>query len=493
MTTLPIPLIAPSIVLLLVTAYALDRVASDARARAVAIAVSALVFAAMLGIAIAVALGVTGTTLVDSIVLGEGAERRGIFGADALSAPLLALVSAITTTLLVARPRGELDRHRVRSVLVTLALILGVFAARDLAVLTCFFVLSVVPLWLEARRRGDRVLVRTLLFFTVAGSLLLVTAVVLVGISTSRTGTAHPLHLADIAALGVAPELATPISILLGLAVMLRGGVFPFHGFLITLFDRAPLGVALLLWAGQPARYLVARVLLEVLPTAGVIGVNLLVELGLVTALLAAFVALAQHDLKRLLGALATSQSGLLLIGLAAGNVEALVGGLTYWISCGLAVSGLAIVIAMVEARVGTTDMRLLGGLSVPAPVLSTLFLALSVAAVGLPGTLAFVGDDLLVHGMLETLPFVAGAQLAASLLNAITLFRAYTLVFLGTPRTDRARLPRGRDLSTRERLAIALFVVALVGFGLFPGALVEERVLAAEITRDLGHEDGSR
>jgi NADH-quinone oxidoreductase subunit M len=82
----------------------------------------------------------------------------------------------------------------------------------------------------------------------------------------------------------------------------------------------------------------------------------------------------------------------------------------------------------------------------------------------------------LLLHGVLEHHPIVAGVLLLTTVLNAITIVRAYVRAFLGRP------LRRGRldgphpieDLVRRERVAVLLLLSVLFVGGLFPQPLLE-------------------
>jgi len=100
---------------------------------------------------------------------------------------------------------------------------------------------------------------------------------------------------------------------------------------------------------------------------------------------------------------------------------------------------------------------------------------------VGLPGSIGFVADELLVHAALATRPWVAIPVLLATGLNAISLYRAYTATFLGRPKA-RARLAGPlpvKELVGRERwLLMALLALMVVG-GVAPSVLLGARAAA--------------
>jgi len=139
--------------------------------------------------------------------------------------------------------------------------------------------------------------------------------------------------------------------------------------------------------------------------------------------------------------------------------------------------TGLMRVVRAIEARTGTADMTRLGGLVRRGPRMAALFFLLGVASLGFPGSMSFVGEDLLLHGILGAHPLVALPLLLTTALNGITFLRAFQRTFLGTPAHGHASvLDTVEDLLPRERLAaLALCVLAFLG-GLFPGPLLRLR-----------------
>ena len=99
-----------------------------------------------------------------------------------------------------------------------------------------------------------------------------------------------------------------------------------------------------------------------------------------------------------------------------------------------------------------------------------------------LPGTLSFVGEDLLLHGVLESHPLVALPLLLTTAICAITLFRAFQKTFLGgLAQEKKLLLETVEDLLPRERIAaLGLFALVFVG-GLLPGPLLRVREHAVE------------
>ncbi|MFY0579839.1 complex I subunit 4 family protein [Cystobacter fuscus] len=221
---------------------------------------------------------------------------------------------------------------------------------------------------------------------------------------------------------------------LLMLTVCVRMAVVPFHSWLPVLMARGPFGVGLLLVNAHAGLYLLVRVVMPLLPGEWSRGGVALGTLGLCAALYGSVLALAQTDLRRVVGFLLASQSGLMLAGLAIGNTQSISGALIQSVAAGIALTGLDLVVRAIEARTGTTDMTRLGGLVRRGPRLAAFFFLMGFGSLGFPGTLSFVGEDLLLHGILDTHPLVALPLLLTTAINGVTFLRAFQRTFLGPP-----------------------------------------------------------
>jgi NADH-quinone oxidoreductase subunit M len=133
--------------------------------------------------------------------------------------------------------------------------------------------------------------------------------------------------------------------------------------------------------------------------------------------------------------------------------------------------------IAALEARRGPLSLREFAGGYERKPLLAASFLVLGLASIGFPGTLGFVGQEALVHGVVTDFPHFGFAVLIASMLNGIAVVRTYFVLFCG--RLDRGRVPQ--RLRPREQLGFVALAVLLVAGGLFPGPFVRSRSRAVE------------
>jgi NADH-quinone oxidoreductase subunit M len=198
--------------------------------------------------------------------------------------------------------------------------------------------------------------------------------------------------------------------------------------------------------------------------------------LALVTAVYGAIAAAAQADARRAFGYLFVSQSALVFAGLECDSVEGLTGGLSLWLSTGIAFSALARCLAVLEARRGRLSLDRLNGGYDRMPLLASSFLLTALAAVGLPGTLGFIGHELLVEGAVAQHPRTGFLVVIATAFGGIAVLRIYFSLFCG--RRDRGPY---LGLRSREVAIVASFSALLLAAGLLPRPVLDSRAAAAQ------------
>jgi NADH-quinone oxidoreductase subunit M len=411
---------------------------------------------------------------------------RWHLGIDELAAPFLPLTALLVVLLLVAAPKRELAGPMIPAILFTEAATIGVYTSLDLACLALFWLASLVPGAFALRESipggGRGRALRAYGVFLVLGALPLAIAAVMIAIA--RADSALPF---DLTAPGPAldPSVQMPIFFLLAVALLVRKAVVPFHSWLPVLAERGPIAITALLISTHLGAFLASRVMLPLLPEASARAFPWIADLALASAMYGSLLGLAQTDLRRMLGFVLTSQMGLVLVGVAEANRESLHGALLQMLALGLSSTSLLLSVSQLEVRAGTTDVRQLGGAAGRFPFLAGTFFVLGLTSIGFPGSLMFVSEDLLLHGLLASHPIEATGLLLVTALNGITIVRGFFLAFLGT-----SRRPFGLtvpDLSTRERFVAITIAAVLIATGLTPTPLLlaRERVVA-QLTRTL-------
>ena len=295
--------------------------------------------------------------------------------------------------------------------------------------------------------------------------------------------------------------LLPPILVLAIAGFGLKAGVIPLHIWLPDAHAAAPSHVSALL-SGVVLKmgiYGLVRIL-SMLPAYPTWLGLALVALGISSGVLGVVLALAQHDLKRLLAYHSIENIGIILIGLGVGALGMAQGRLD-WATLGFAGALLHVwnhaafksllffsAGAVIHAT-GTREIDALGGLLRRMRFTGAAFLVGAVAICGLPPLNGFVSEWLIFLGSFRALTrdsagvgmlgAAAGAP-ALALIGALAVacfVKVFSAVFLGTPRTPAAAI-EVEDASRSMRVSMGGLAALCAVIGLWPAG-------AARISRD--------
>lgn len=378
---------------------------------------------------------------------------KNVFVVDELTAPLLPLSALLYLMTVLSTLRTKVNRFSFGWTLVAESILLATFSCRSPWLVIGLLAIAIVPPWLElrSRNRSARVFVIHMGLFVT----LLCAGQALVPIDAS---TDNP------------PLLA---GTLLAAAVLMRNGVVPLHCWITDLFENATLGTALLFVTPMTGAYAAMRILM---PIASEWGLQSIAILSLFTAVYAAGMALVQHETRRFFCYLFLSQASLVLVGLETVTAIGLTGALCLWVSVAISMFGFGLTLSSVEARAGRLSLDSYHGLYSHVPALATLFLLTGLSSIGFPGTLGFVGAELLVEGAVGAFPVVGVLVVVAGALNGIAVMYAYFRLFTGTEHHTSISL----KARWAEKIVILVLCFLLVAGGLWPQPAVISRYHAA-------------
>ncbi|MBI2187769.1 MAG: oxidoreductase [Acidobacteria bacterium] len=395
-----------------------------------------------------------------SAALSSMPGGEAIVRIDTLSAALLPFAAGLWLLTVAVTPRAALDRRGLRRTAVATLLTFASFLTESAVVL---LVLSAASVWTFLSALDDP-----------AHQYQRRVVAVYLGVSTLL----FALGVALLTAPGVQNTVLEAAAMwCIVAAALVRKGIVPFHAWVPEVFDHGRLGPAILFNAPQVGAYMTVVL---IVPRASPEMLRVIALLALGTAVYGAALALVQTSARRACGYLFMSQSALVMAGLDCTSVSALAGGLLVWLSAGLAFAGLARCVLVLEARRGRLDLSTYHGGYERMPVLAVTFLAMGLACTGFPGTLGFVGEELLVDGAVDVFPVMGFAVVIASALTGLAVLRMYFSLFCGRAEAQgHAGLRLG--LRPREAWTFVALVVALVGFGVVPRPLVDSRFAASD------------
>jgi NADH-quinone oxidoreductase subunit M len=252
---------------------------------------------------------------------------------------------------------------------------------------------------------------------------------------------------------------------------MIRKGIFPAHAWVPALFEHGRLGPAILFSSPQVGTYVIAVL---VVPRAPAELLRIVAILSLFTGVYAAAQAIVQRSARRACAYLFVSQSALVMAGLDCTSREALTGALVLWLSSSISFVGVGRCVLVLEARRGELDLTRFHGAHERKPLLAGAFLLLGLSYSGFPGTLGFVGEELLLGGAVTAFPWLGFLVVASSALTGIAVLRMYFALFTGRSPSPPVALKQN------EAIGFVAIAAVLVLTGLAPAPLVASREHAA-------------
>jgi len=264
--------------------------------------------------------------------------------------------------------------------------------------------------------------------------------------------------------------LYLPILLLVLLGAFTKSAQFPFH-FWLPHAMAAPTPVSAYLHSATMVKaglFLLGR-LWPVL--SGTEAWFLIVAgTGLLTMLIAAWIAIFKDDLKALLAFSTVSHLGLVTMLLGLGTGTAALAAVFHVLNHASFKAALFMTAGIVDHEAHTRDARRLGGLFQLMPITGTLAILASLSMAGIPPLNGFLSKELMLKEALHTEWWGTGRLFAVLAVAAATCsvaysFRYVTHVFLGPVRDDYPHRPH--DPPAGMWLPVAVLVAAVVVIGI--------------------------
>jgi NADH-quinone oxidoreductase subunit M len=308
--------------------------------------------------------------------------------------------------------------------------IVGVFVAQDLLVFYAFFEAMLIPLyvlvgvWGGAGRVGATL---KFVIYTMAGSLLMLAAIVVFGL---QQGTF------DLADSGTSGSVWLFLGFLAAFAV--KAPLFPLHGWLPDAYRESSPEVAGVLSGivSKAAVFGLLRIVLAKFPEPASelrVLVLALAATGLVYGSLLAFRA---PDLRGVVAYSSLGQMGLITIGLFSGTSLGLDGAILHSVSHALVSTTLFLLAGGIERRADTGELALLGGMARGRPALATVLMTAGMIALAVPGSSVFAGEFLILAGVFDVGWWWSVIGVVAIVLAAMYMLRLISAVLHVSPGT---------------------------------------------------------
>jgi multicomponent Na+:H+ antiporter subunit D len=360
----------------------------------------------------------------------------------------------------------------------------GAFYTGDIFTLFVFqelmVISSVILVGISDNRLGVEAAIKYLLISSM-GSLFL-----LMGIAAIYA-TFGTLTLADVARLlegGERPVLAQAAAVMLMCAFLLKSAVFPFHFWQPDFHTAAPTPVHAVLSSVvvKVGVYGLLRLTMLLFTQEAPLVRALLLLLGVIGVYFGSLAALRTYDAKRMLAYSTFGQIGFILIGIGWGTELALIGAVVYAVNHALIKAALLMITGAIASRMPTKSAKMteIMGAGKTMRWINGLYFVGGLALAGVPPLNGFISKLALLRGGIGAESWlVVALAVSAGMITLLYMMRTWQHVFQAQPPDDLHIKPRGDSL-----LAPTLLIMLCILLGLYAQPLVE---IASEAVVRLG------
>jgi NADH-quinone oxidoreductase subunit M len=349
--------------------------------------------------------------------------------------------------------------------------VLGCLMVQDVALFVLFFDLMLMPFYFLMGQwgSGDRVRATIkMIIYTFAGSLLMLSAAIALGVLSAGGDQSVTFEITALADRTLPKGSQEWIFVFFALAFLVKMPLFPLHGWMPDAYRSMPLPV-LAVFSGvlsKIAAYGFLRIVLPLMPDATVHFQEIVLLIAVASILYGSVMAFTTTQMRLVLGYSSVAQLGFIVLGIFALNEQGSQGSVLQMVNHGLVVAPAFFVVALLAERIGSEDLRDMGGLALRAPVLAAMALIVTFAVLAIPGSSNFIGEFMILLGTFESKIVYAFVASAGMVLASVYALRLFIRQFHNNRGAERVE---SRELSFRDGLVLVPLVAAIVAFALYP------------------------
>lgn len=394
-------------------------------------------------------------------------------GVDGISLPLVILTTSIMPFCIIASWKAITNRVReyMMAFLILETLMVGTFSALDLVLFYLFFEGGLIPMFLIIGVwGGPRRVYASFKFFlyTLLGSVLMLLAIMALYWNGGTTDIPTLMHTA------VPRSLQTWAWLAFFASFAVKMPMWPVHTWLPDAHVEAPTAGSVVLAAIllKMGGYGFLRFSLPMFPLASHDFAPLVFTLSAIAIIYTSLVALMQEDMKKLIAYSSVAHMGFVTMGIFAGTMQGVAGGVFQMISHGIVSGALFLCVGIVYDRMHTREIAAYGGLVNRMPLYALTFMIFTMANVGLPGTSGFIGEFMTLLGTFKvsiSTAFFATFGVILSACYALWLYRKVVFGALVKP-----SLMSMKDLTLRECVTLFPLIALTILFGVYPKPVLD-------------------
>lgn len=265
-------------------------------------------------------------------------------------------------------------------------------------------------------------------------------------------------------------SLATIIWLLIFFGFASIAPIWPLHSWSPVGHAAAPAATSML-HAGvlmKLGHFSIIRIAYEILPETTSELMPIAAVLCMFNIIYGGFVAYYARDTKYVIGYSSSSHMGYVFLGMAALDYISLTGAVLYMFAHALATGMLFAMAGWIYDQTHMRDIPSLGGLVNRMPFVAACFMVACMASIGMPGTVNFIAEIMIIVGSWHKYPFQVLVAVAGIALTMAYLFRMMRGVFYGSMEQ---KYSHAHDaVATVDRLPLLLMIACSIAFGIFPG-----------------------
>lgn len=376
------------------------------------------------------------------------------------------------------------------------ASLLGMFLSQNLVLLFVFWEAVLIPISVlifvfggERRRQAAT----AFFLYTLAGSVLLLAAVIALGVACLRQTGAWSFELNVLLGTRLDWGMQLFVFTAIMLACAVKCPLVPFHSWLPLAYSEAPASASALM-AGALSKmgaFGMLKLAVPFAPDAALASAPYIVCVAVASILYGAILALRQENYKLLVAYSSLSHMGYIVLGIFSFQQTSLHGSMLQMLSHGIAVAGLFLLLGAVEQRMGRTYAQV-HALAVATPRLAVVLMLFVLTSLALPLTSGFTAEFLILFGAFtqglnawhaHEGPLLIVVALLAS--TGIVVGAAYMLRFARAIMFGKAAdtMPL-RDLCPREMVSLAPLLLLILWIGIAPTAIMDKaRSVASQLS----------
>jgi NADH-quinone oxidoreductase subunit M len=407
-------------------------------------------------------------------------------GVDGINA-VLALLHALCafTGVLISYAIKERVKEYYIFYLLLITGVFGVFLSLDLFFFYFFYEMAVIPMypligiWGSDVTEAGRVrftkeyAAMKLTVYLTLGAVVALIGLLWLYVSAGASSFDIPTLQHHVGASPLEPSLQRWIFPLLAVGFGVIAPMWPLHSWSPIGHAAAPSAVSML-HAGvlmKLGSYAIIRIAMTLLPDGARMWLPWLAAICVMNIVYGGFVAMAQKDLKLIIGYSSSSHMGYVLLGIACLTPLALDGAVLLMFAHGLMTALAFALVGHVYDETHTRYLPELGGLAHQAPFIATCGVIAAMASSGLPGFGNFVAELLVFVGGWDRYPVPVICGVFGTVITAVYMLRFVRGAFFGGPKPVFAHVRDAASLFAR--LPYVILISVLLAIGCWPRPMV--------------------